>query len=1180
VQYSDALGRGLQSVQLKGSPNLNDVVVPYAYDNMGRSAKTYLPYAVQGTTPSNTGSFRSGALTDAVNFYNPGSPGAPKIPTDTSPFAQTVYEASPLGRVTEQGEVGAVSQPGTGHSVKASYQVNISTDSILNYWYQPYFDVYYKPGTLTKTIVTDENGHRTALWKDLQGRTLTRTQLDAPSSLYSTNYLYNDLGQLSEIVTPWGKYRPAYDFPNYYFLHDSLGRVVEKKEPNKGWVYTIYNKSDQPVLSQDANMRAKNQWAYMKYDAEGRMVQTGIYTNTTITTRKAMQDYCDNSFPTLWETWQPGVGYTNNAFPTSSVALYTLFYYDDYTFTEASTKPFQTNTYGTSPTGRTMGMLTGTSVYVLGTASQRLVTVNYYDKQNRLIQQIADNHIGEVDVVNNQYNFNGQLTGSERIIKPLPDTAVNIKDRYVYDHMNRLMDTYESFRGAAEVDISHNVYSEIGQKVTEGLNATGYVAPNTLPASVANITENTTLTSSKDDIATNSVTLSNGFLFTATATSQYLAAIGVHFAQTQEFRYNIKGWLTNINNGTLTNDGITQSDPNALFGESITYYETSPLSATAQYNGNISGVTWRNKIEASGKPGVTTGGQGYNLSYDNLNRLTETKYYTQTGSTFTQSTTGALTESVTGYDEMGNILGLVRKDKSSTAINDLTYHYPVAENQLTSISDAGSQNITGTFTYDDNGNMLTDSKKNISITYNYLDLPDTVKQGSSKLVFSYDAAGNKLYKQLITSGTVVSQKHYIEDAEVTATNSIAFDGKIESIAMDEGRIVNTAGGYKYEYYLQDHLGNNRVNFRIKTDGTTDLTQVQNYYPFGGSMGDTTMNYNSSPENLYKYSDKEFEAELNLDSYDFGARRYDPRLGRWMQMDPLGIIADALSPYNYVENDPMNMIDPDGMTSDPLNPNSWSGPGGVFGNSAAWTAGSISGSFVAGGFIYSDASKAFDISKSSVTTQSWNLSNVQGNKVASGNVDAFVGGFVNNIQQGWEGLRSFMQQDPYETISSIHDGLKNGSIKQALIRSVVKNVVKFATGNKKDKLAVSGAFVAELLQLGLPEVDVVKSVEIGEIAKFEKVAKSGETVSTALGRKMHNLYKAGMADEINTFKEFRLPSGRRIDFLDVRKGIIYELKPNNIRAIKSGEKQLQMYMNELKTMERFRGIKWKTVLDTY
>jgi hypothetical protein len=76
--------------------------------------------------------------------------------------------------------------------------------------------------------------------------------------------------------------------------------------------------------------------------------------------------------------------------------------------------------------------------------------------------------------------------------------------------------------------------------------------------------------------------------------------------------------------------------------------------------------------------------------------------------------------------------------------------------------------------------------------------------------------------------------------------------------------------------------------------------------------------------------------------------------------------------------------------------------------------------------------------------------------------------------------------------------------------------------------------------------------------------------------MHKAYKVGA----NGVKEFRLPSGRRIDFLDIDNGIIYELKPFNPRAMKAGQKQLNMYMQELQTMPRFKGIQWKTVLDTY
>lgn len=86
----------------------------------------------------------------------------------------------------------------------------------------------------------------------------------------------------------------------------------------------------------------------------------------------------------------------------------------------------------------------------------------------------------------------------------------------------------------------------------------------------------------------------------------------------------------------------------------------------------------------------------------------------------------------------------------------------------------------------------------------------------------------------------------------------------------------------------------------------------------------------------------------------------------------------------------------------------------------------------------------------------------------------------------------------------------------------------------------------------------------------------------LGQQMHNAYKLGE----NGIKEFRLPSGKRIDFLDVKNGIIYELKPFNPRAIKAGENQLRMYLQEIQSPEtllkhpELKGINWKTVLDKY
>lgn len=80
--------------------------------------------------------------------------------------------------------------------------------------------------------------------------------------------------------------------------------------------------------------------------------------------------------------------------------------------------------------------------------------------------------------------------------------------------------------------------------------------------------------------------------------------------------------------------------------------------------------------------------------------------------------------------------------------------------------------------------------------------------------------------------------------------------------------------------------------------------------------------------------------------------------------------------------------------------------------------------------------------------------------------------------------------------------------------------------------------------------------------------------------MHKAYKAGLDDGINTIKEFRLPSGKRIDFLDIPNRTIYKLNPYNPRAMKAGQKQLDMYMKELQTIPEYKGFNWNSILDTY
>ncbi|MEZ4755614.1 MAG: RHS repeat-associated core domain-containing protein [Flavobacteriales bacterium] len=127
------------------------------------------------------------------------------------------------------------------------------------------------------------------------------------------------------------------------------------------------------------------------------------------------------------------------------------------------------------------------------------------------------------------------------------------------------------------------------------------------------------------------------------------------------------------------------------------------------------------------------------------------------------------------------------------------------------------------------------------------------------------------------------------------------------------------------YELTDHLGNVRavVSDRLLADydvtTNADPTNLRarvlgrsDYYPFGSLL--PGRNYSSTTD-TYRFgfngmpSDEEVAGERN--SYDFGARLYDPRVGRWLSLDPLLQEYPSIGPYTFVMNMPIAARDPDG-----------------------------------------------------------------------------------------------------------------------------------------------------------------------------------------------------------------------------------------------------------------------------
>ena len=92
---------------------------------------------------------------------------------------------------------------------------------------------------------------------------------------------------------------------------------------------------------------------------------------------------------------------------------------------------------------------------------------------------------------------------------------------------------------------------------------------------------------------------------------------------------------------------------------------------------------------------------------------------------------------------------------------------------------------------------------------------------------------------------------------------------------------------------------------VRQDGVVERTN--HYYPYGGLHGEST----GMTAHRFRFSGKEYDPMLGLNSYDFSARWQMPDLTRFGQMDPLAEKTPDVSPYAYCHNNPIIKVDYDG-----------------------------------------------------------------------------------------------------------------------------------------------------------------------------------------------------------------------------------------------------------------------------
>jgi len=934
VQYFDGLGRAKQVVNVKASPTGKDVVSHIEYDGFGRQVDSWLP------APMNTlnGGIQAGVKSSATTYYG-----------DSFAFGHSNLEASPLNRVLSQ------IQPGTdwqAHPVTFNYDANVdgevkkftATFNYTTFESQLSLSPSYCSAQLYKNTATDEDGNTTIEYKNGQGQVLMVRKVISATENADTYYVYNDYNQLAYVIPPLAaeavKNLTAGVFPDltlnnlcYQYKYDGRNRLVEKKLPGKDWEYMVYDKADRLVATQDANLRSDSKWLFTKYDKFGRILYTGISIDNG--DRNAVQEWITNTYGTNIETagtyTQSGlqIYYANTAYPQNIESILSVNYYDTYPAgTPGFTPEFPSNTLLTDDSSLNVSTKSLPVASYVKNIEDDNWTKNYtwYDQKGRAVGSHSINHLGGYTKTESELDFSGtpQKVYTSHLRKE-GESGIAVKERFVYDAQNRLWQHYHRVDNNTEELLAENSYNELSQltnkKVGNNLQSIDYTY---------NI---------------------RGWM--------------THINKDQMTLGNLGGKLFSYNIKYNHKEGIENPSSTQFPGKDV----------KAKYNGNIAEVDWRAMEVIGQNPSTTPERYGYaydrlnrllagyyqNPNNPNSKENTESLDYDLNG-----NITNLYRTSVISYGNnkatVIDKLSYTYHGNQATNINDLSNNF------------AGYEGGGRLIDYDLNGNMKSmRDKRIVGITYNYLNLPTSITHDSEfDVSHLYRADGIKLNKTVLETaaginGTVsiTTKTDYLDGFQYSRKiesgglgspggggspaedeDSSDFATSTTRRAMEEmaftpdliepfGPTLNPPGGltgtlktqdlqffptaegfYDYQkdqyiYQYKDHLGNARVSFGRDNFGILEITDANDYYPFGMNHLKTGNAFFGGSYKDYKFQGQELQ---ETGFYSFKWRNYMPDVGRFFNIDPLSEKYEYYTPYQFASNQPIHAKELEGLES--------------------------------------------------------------------------------------------------------------------------------------------------------------------------------------------------------------------------------------------------------------------------